>query len=649
MPARKANSSGRWSQNIWDVTPSANDDVFANGFTVEIDQNITVQSLRTTLSSGYAVAGGGFTIFQPLTSVVASPNGFVAGTTTCITSFVSSGTVSLSGNVTGGSAAAAYGVANLSSANVSISGNILGGTNATAYGAFLDAAGTLTVTGNVSGSTNTVGIYNNNSSGFVYVNAPQIVVGGSNSGCHGIQNNSAGNCYITSPRIVGGTNTGADGIRNTGIGFILVNGNVEAGPAGSTAGVGITQSSTGTVFINGNLYASQISTGGNHALVSANAAARNEITGAIFNADGGRQAIYATRYLVRPKVFDSFTFHKNTEITNLFLNSENFASWTLLSGTTVTPNITGIPTSNTILSADFLVDTPGVANSHFVRQAVSTTLSTANVPNTLVFSIYGKPVQRRYVVIGIDSAPTFNGTTYNGTSAFSVVFDLSAGTTLAQKSTGSASLTLSSIENAGNGWWRCMVQGRINNSSATWNTAPFVAISDRTDYSAPVASEHYPLYAAVNTLTAVALWGAQYEYTSMTPYVSTTTTQGYGNRPTSPPFFYYSPEAYGLSYVPQASSVRIGTTYAAVSTLSGQTLNIAAQLTGTMSVPNPSVVSYGTLVDHTSGTALNSSQSVLTLWNTQISTLTADNLIGTRLANVATFMDVGSALETLKY
>ncbi len=38
-----------------------------------------------------------------------------------------------------------------------------------------------------------------------------------------------------------------------------------------------------------------------------------------------------------------------------------------------------------------------------------------------------------------------------------------------------------------------------------------------------------------------------------------------------------------------------------------------------------------------------------TLWNTQISTLTADNLIGTRLANVATFMDVGSALETLKY
>ena len=48
MPARKATASGKWSQSIWDVTPSVGDDVFANGFTVEIDQDINVGSLRTT-------------------------------------------------------------------------------------------------------------------------------------------------------------------------------------------------------------------------------------------------------------------------------------------------------------------------------------------------------------------------------------------------------------------------------------------------------------------------------------------------------------------------------------------------------------------------------------------------------------------------
>ncbi len=215
------------------------------------------------------------------------------------------------------------------------------------------------------------------------------------------------------------------------------------------------------------------------------------------------------------------------------------------------------------------------------------------------------------------------------------------------KVTGTGTLTLSSMESVGSGWYRCMVEGKIRNATTPWNTRQFLAVSDRSDYSGTLTTQYLPSYVG-NALSGIAVWGAQFEYNSLTSYVSSEIYQGFANRSVQPVTF-YSPEAYALSYVPQASSVRLGTTYAAVSTLSGVAVNITEQLTGTMIVPSPFVVSYGTLVDHTSGTALNNSESILNLWNTSLNTLTSESVIGTRLANVATFMDVGSALETLKY
>jgi hypothetical protein len=273
MPARKATASGKWSQSIWDVTPGVGDDVFANNFTVEIDQNVNVGSLRTAVSGSYAVAGGGFTLFQPL-SVIASPGGFLAGSTTCLTSFVSAGTATLSGSVTGGSTTTdIYGI-NVTDGSVNLFGNTLGGGNTRAYGIYFNSTKNLTVVGDVSGSRN-----------------------GSVATSHGIINQNVGNCYVTG-NIVGGNNATGFGISNFSVGLVSVLGSIR-GDVGS----GITQNSTGTVLVTGTITSSVSA----HGVVSASTAARNEFTGTLVNSISGRQAVYCAKYLVHPKMFDSAT------------------------------------------------------------------------------------------------------------------------------------------------------------------------------------------------------------------------------------------------------------------------------------------------------------------------------------------------------
>ena len=274
MPARKATASGKWSQSIWDVTPSVGDDVFANGFTVEIDQNVNVGSLRTSVSGVYAAAGGGFTLYQPL-SVIASPGGFLAGSTTCLTSYVSAGTATLSGNVASGSNSDIYGI-NIATdgGSLNLFGNVLGGTNTRTCGVLFNSTKNLTVVGDVSGSRNS-----------------------SVATSHGILNQTVGNCYVTG-NIVGGNNATGFGISNNSLGLISVLGNVR-GDVGS----GVSQNSTGTLLVSGTITASANA----HGVVSSNDNARNEFTGTLVNSISGRQAVYCAKYLVHPKMFDSAT------------------------------------------------------------------------------------------------------------------------------------------------------------------------------------------------------------------------------------------------------------------------------------------------------------------------------------------------------
>jgi len=306
MPARKATASGKWSQSIWDVTPGVGDDVFANNFTIEIDQDVNVGSLRTTLSSGYAVAGGGFTLYQPL-SVIASPRGFIPSTSiSCITTYVSSGTAYLSGNLNpigagGVSGAGTSVLEHNGNGNLVLFGNSIGSTGNWMYGLRNNNSGKITIFGTVSASSGqfNYGVYNT-LDGSIEVYGNVLAGATAANRADGIWNNSTGLVNVFGN--VTGTNAasnGMPGITNNSVGSVIVTGNVSAGTIGS----GITQNSTGTVIISGTITASVNA----HGVVSASTAARNEFTGTLVNSISGRQAVYCAKYLVHPKMFDSAT------------------------------------------------------------------------------------------------------------------------------------------------------------------------------------------------------------------------------------------------------------------------------------------------------------------------------------------------------
>ena len=85
MALRYAVATGNWSNTAtWDggTLPTSADDVYANNFTVTIDQNITVLSLRNTAGAP-AVAGGIFILTNGIT-VNTTGTGLVAGSATLI-------------------------------------------------------------------------------------------------------------------------------------------------------------------------------------------------------------------------------------------------------------------------------------------------------------------------------------------------------------------------------------------------------------------------------------------------------------------------------------------------------------------------------------------------------------------------------------
>lgn len=251
-----------------------------------------------------------------------------AGNATAVTN-LTSGTVNLflTGNILGGTNATAYGVYNHSTGNILVSSNALA---ATGPGAWNNAAGNLTIIGNVSGAA-TTGVVNNGS-GNVYITAPERIVGGTTTNARGVQNNSFGNIYITG-NCLGGTGSNAHAVLNSSLGAVIINGNVSANPS-TTAGLGagVVQSSdgsttanatNGTLIINGNIQAGP----GQHGVVSGSTSARNQFTGSLINDLSGRQAVYASRFLLSPKTFDSYTRIAGPSSTNIpvfFYSPENY-------------------------------------------------------------------------------------------------------------------------------------------------------------------------------------------------------------------------------------------------------------------------------------------------------------------------------------
>lgn len=170
-----AKATGNWSAgSTWDsdpALPAAGDTVECAGYTVTIDQNVTVVQLQSSGAGYFAVSAARTITAAVLSNTGHSGGGVVrcshaAGTVAIFGSVTAgpsrgvdlsgAGTLNITGNVTGGSAANAIGAYNSSTGTLNITGNVTGGSATRSHGAANISTGTMTITGNATGGGGTL-------------------------------------------------------------------------------------------------------------------------------------------------------------------------------------------------------------------------------------------------------------------------------------------------------------------------------------------------------------------------------------------------------------------------------------------------------------------------------------------------------------
>lgn len=321
MPDKWPLANGNWSNAAnWNggTKPVAGDDVFADGFTVTIDENVNVASIRTTQRSG-GTAGGGFTLGLGL-NVTAN---IISGSSVCLTVANASGTNVVTGNATGGTQGGANGAINKSGAGtLTVIGIITGGSGSVSSG-LNTSGGIVNITGNCIGGTGAQA-FGVRVTGTLGINIVGNCIGGSNSGSNGLNmQNPSGNTVVTG-NAIGGTGFNAVGINFSAstAGTTTVNGNV-TGNSTNASGPGIlleTTTSNPNLVVNGNVIASAAnginSTVANSCIITVNGnvtAAANAIgvvqtslngwiiiNGNAFSASTGVVPYYGQRVLINP-------------------------------------------------------------------------------------------------------------------------------------------------------------------------------------------------------------------------------------------------------------------------------------------------------------------------------------------------------------
>ena len=181
--------------------------------------------------------------------------------------------------------------------------------------------------------------------------------------------------------------------------------------------------------------------------------------------------------------------------TNLITYSEDFSdsSWNLdfaASYITRTPNAATSPSGENNATKLIANDTSRDPNNSYIGASTS-----ASAPYSA--SIFAKKAEYDYLVLGIGS--------YGG--GYYAIFNLSNGTI---STSPTASGTTASIEDYGNGWYRCIITTTNTSGSEVLFTTPSVDGTLTTDYT--------------NTTNGVYVWGAQLEELSYpTSYIPTLT------------------------------------------------------------------------------------------------------------------------------
>ena len=351
MAVIKAAASGNWSAGAtWTggVVPTLNDTVYANSFTITLDQSIDLTG-STVDTSGSFIAGQIYMIVSlgttnfALTANCIAP-GTNAGTAVAIASAVgqifqavnagtaTTGTARRMGALlnyintpltiaTGGSftLAANYnitgayiqaGSANCLTVSAAAS-STLASCHATGSAFTLStraiafsSSGTLTLNGivviggRVGGTTSANGahaIESTSAAGTIDVTNASTVTGGSGASAYGLNNASTGAVSATSSTVTGGIGGSSIGLNNASTGTVTVTSTTLTGGSGSSA-YGLSNATTGTIVSTGDITATNSASG----LSSDNTAANVKISGSLIGSISGRPAIYAAKYLIDP-------------------------------------------------------------------------------------------------------------------------------------------------------------------------------------------------------------------------------------------------------------------------------------------------------------------------------------------------------------
>jgi hypothetical protein len=228
-------------------------------------------------------------------------------------------------------------------------------------------------------------------------------------------------------------------------------------------------------------------------------------TGTFFNSSGvlTSAAINDPRFDYNPSTLAAQGLLIEEARTNSLLRSAEFdnASWTKTRAT-VTANTATAPDGTT--SADSLVEDGTAANTHDLRQGGVVNSATTN----WALSFFLKAVNRTWALIELQNATA----TGNRARAW---FNLQTGVVGTGNAAGSGITYVShSIQNVGNGWYRCVVVGTVDVSVTSIQAWVEGTIADNTAN-----------YDGVNGQTSIYVWGAQLEAGAFsTSYIPTTTT-----------------------------------------------------------------------------------------------------------------------------
>lgn len=286
MANRYAVATGNWSNTAtWDggTLPGPGDTVRPNGFTVTIDQDISVLELRNDASAPAAEGGKFLTTgtriitadLRPWASAVILLQTADSSTTTV--------TGTIYGNANGGASGATRTLVTGASSTVTINGSVTGATAAAASTMLVGQASTVTITGNLTGPTagagstvltsqssvvNVTGDVTAGSSSSsttltlalaVVATIVGNVTGGSGSSASAIRSWSVNDWTLSITGAVSG-GAGASVIDvNSGSGMtVTINGNVSGGTtAGNDSrGVSVVSSTNASLTVNGNVSAS---------------------------------------------------------------------------------------------------------------------------------------------------------------------------------------------------------------------------------------------------------------------------------------------------------------------------------------------------------------------------------------------------------